>query len=261
MNCKICDSLSLSLFDKAIVLGKYEVSYFECKRCGFVQTEEPYWLEEAYSKVIGSSDIGLVSRNLVNLELTRTVIALFFSRQEKFVDYGGGYGLFVRMMRDKGFDFYLYEPNCENLFAKTFDIKLPTDTEFQMLTAFEVFEHFNNPLAEVEQMLNLSSNIFFSTSLLPKPTPKTSQWWYYSLEGGQHISLYTTPCLKYLAERLGVRIYSNGNNYHLLTKKNISPHIYALAMRFRISRVVNQFIRQPSLLSQDYLKIVGRRLE
>src|SRR5918996_853624 len=122
MKCKICDSRSPSLFERAMVLGKYEVAYFECNECGFVQTEEPFWLEEAYSVAVGPSDIGLVNRNLINLELARTVIAIFFNRQEKFLDYGGGYGLFVRLMRDKGFDFYLYEPNCENLFAQTFSI-------------------------------------------------------------------------------------------------------------------------------------------
>jgi hypothetical protein len=248
-------------FDKAIVLRKYEISYFECSTCGFVQTEEPYWLEEAYSDSISHSDIGLLSRNLINLEFATTAIALFFSRKGKFLDYGGGYGLFVRLMRDKGFDFYLYEPNCENLFAKTFDVKLPTNKKFDMLTAFEVFEHLKDPLEEVEQMLKLSPNIFFSTTLLPKPSPKPAHWWYYSLEGGQHISLYTRASLKYLAERLGINVYSDGRSYHLLTNKKISSSIYTLAMRIRISRVFNWFVRQPSLLSQDYLKVVGRPLE
>jgi hypothetical protein len=243
------------------VLKKYEISYFECGTCGFVQTEEPYWLEEAYSDSIGQSDIGLLSRNLINVELGTTIIALFFSRQAKFLDYGGGYGLFVRLMRDKGFDFYLYEPNCENMFAKTFDIQLPAHIRFELLTAFEVFEHLKDPLAEIEQMLKLSPNIFFSTTLLPKPSPRPSQWWYYGLEGGQHISLYTRASLNYLAERLGMNVYSDGRGYHLLTSKKVSPLIYALAMRLRIARVFNQFVRQPSLLPQDYLKVVGRSLE
>src|SRR5688572_19335172 len=107
VKCKICDSLITSIFDKAKVLGKYQVAYYQCSRCGFVQTQDPYWLEEAYSNAIGYNDIGLVGRNLDQLELARTVIALFFSRREQYLDYGGGYGLFVRLMRDKGYDFYL----------------------------------------------------------------------------------------------------------------------------------------------------------
>ena len=62
MECKICESESHK-FAKASVLGRYEVDYFQCSNCGFVQTEDPYWLEEAYSDAIASSDVGLVFRN------------------------------------------------------------------------------------------------------------------------------------------------------------------------------------------------------
>jgi hypothetical protein len=165
------------------------------------------------------------------------------------------------MMRDKGYNFCLYEPSSENLFAKSFEIKLPTNVTFQVLTAFEVLEHLRDPLAELAQMRELSTNIFFSTTLLPIPSPKPSEWWYYSLEEGQHISLYTEKSLRYLAERLGTKIYSNGRNYHLLTDKRILPAIYALAVRTRISNITNQFIHRPSLLPQDYSGITGRPLE
>ena len=51
--CKICDSNS-HYFATAKVLQKYNVDYFQCSNCGFVQTEEPYWLDEAYSEAIRS---------------------------------------------------------------------------------------------------------------------------------------------------------------------------------------------------------------
>lgn len=184
MKCKICDYFIACVFDTAKVLEKYKVSFYQCDRCGFIQTEEPYWLAEAYSNAIGDGDIGLPERNLIQVELTKTLLTLFFEQGRQYLDYGGGYGLFVRLMRDNGYDFHLYEPNSDNLFAKTFGINLPTDLKFHVLTAFEVFEHLVDPLAEIEQMLKLSSNIYFSTTLLPKPSPRPSQWWYYSLEGG-----------------------------------------------------------------------------
>lgn len=63
MNCKVCGS-EVQLFDTAIILNKYQIDYFECPHCGFIQTEEPYWLNEAYASAITSSDIGLIMRNL-----------------------------------------------------------------------------------------------------------------------------------------------------------------------------------------------------
>ena len=60
--CKICNSRNEYLF-KALVLNKYDVHYYKCNECGFIQTEEPFWLSEAYSSVITQQDIGLLYRN------------------------------------------------------------------------------------------------------------------------------------------------------------------------------------------------------
>ncbi len=45
---------------------------------------------------------------------------------DPFLDYAGGYGVFTRLMRDIGFDFYWHDPYTQNLFANGFekDIKL-----------------------------------------------------------------------------------------------------------------------------------------
>ena len=63
MDCTLCTA-PMNPFAEATVLNKYPVSYFKCSACGFIQTEEPYWLAEAYSDAIGKSDVGLVKRNL-----------------------------------------------------------------------------------------------------------------------------------------------------------------------------------------------------
>ena len=70
MKCKICSSES-KYFAAAKLLNKYDVKYFECSNCGFIQTETPYWLKDAYSEGITSSDIGLASRNIQIARLSR----------------------------------------------------------------------------------------------------------------------------------------------------------------------------------------------
>ena len=64
IKCKICGDDSL-WYDSAVILKKYKIAYFKCPHCGFIQTEEPYWLDEAYSSAITSSDIGLMQRNVL----------------------------------------------------------------------------------------------------------------------------------------------------------------------------------------------------
>ena len=38
----------------------------KCPKCGYVQTETPYWLEQAYVHAINRSDTGLLRRNARN---------------------------------------------------------------------------------------------------------------------------------------------------------------------------------------------------
>ncbi|MEJ2506837.1 MAG: hypothetical protein P8Y81_11315 [Ignavibacteriaceae bacterium] len=68
VTCKICSSESKYVFS-ATVLQKYDVKYFHCPECGFLQTEEPYWLDEAYSSAIGAEDTGLIALNILLIRL------------------------------------------------------------------------------------------------------------------------------------------------------------------------------------------------
>ena len=72
---------------------------------------------------------------------------MFFDPKAKFLDYGGGYGMLVRLMRNYGFDFYYFDKYCQNLFANGFDLKDSACSRFELLTAFELFEHFSEPVS------------------------------------------------------------------------------------------------------------------
>ncbi|GAB4196592.1 MAG: hypothetical protein OHK0022_14270 [Roseiflexaceae bacterium] len=263
MTCKICSGASIH-FGDALVLGKHPVRYFRCTVCGFVQTEPPFWLDEAYASAITSTDIGSVNRALTFGRLTRRFILAFFSPGARFLDYGGGYGLFTRLMRDWGFDFHHYDRYCQNLFAQGFDADLNAGVRYELMTAFEVFEHLNDPLSEIEQMLRFSRTIVFSTQLVPASNPKPGEWWYYSPEHGQHIAFYTRAALDSIARRFGLRVYTNGSSLHLLTEKRINDRLFQFMFRHRITRLLDLLLSRRmhtrSLLAADYAKLSGVRL-
>jgi protein-arginine kinase activator protein McsA len=79
--CKICRNRT-EFFSEAEILNKYKIKYFICGNCGFVQTEKPYWFEEAYSEAINYSDIGILKRNLDLINPTKNVINFFTIRRE-----------------------------------------------------------------------------------------------------------------------------------------------------------------------------------
>lgn len=261
MECKIC-ARPASRFGVATVLGRYTVQYFRCKHCGFIQTETPYWLEEAYARAITRQDLGLVGRNILYARITPLIIVALYDRHARFLDYGGGYGMFVRLMRDHGFDFYRYDGFAENLFAAGFDIEDSPSATYEMVTAFEVFEHLAQPLEEIGKMLSYSCNVLFSTQLLPAPAPSLNQWWYYGLEHGQHVAFYSRDSLRQLALYFDLQLYSCGNALHLLTEKTLPPIVFSLLGRLgQRAPWLARLIHRRSLLPRDYAALTGRQLQ
>lgn len=218
MICKVCNQLSTEIFSSKI-LNKYDIRYYYCETCGFLQTEEPYWLDEAYSESINISDTGYIQRNIDLSQKLTILLSLFFDKNSKYLDYAGGYGLFVRIMRDIGFDFYWNDKFTANLFSRGFEYE--DKKKYEAITTFESFEHFVNPLKEVENLLNISKNIIFSTELLSESIPNAEDWWYYGLDHGQHISFYSVKTFEFIAKKYGLH-YTHVGSLHLLTEKKIS---------------------------------------
>lgn len=224
MNCKICKNVANILFQETI-LNKYRIKYYHCGKCGFLQTEDPYWLNESYKSAINISDTGIMERNLYYSKVVSVLLYFFFNRKAKFLDYAGGYGIFTRLMRDIGFDFYWQDLHCDNLISRGFEYNPELTKNVELLTAFEVFEHLVNPFEEIRKMIEISGNIVFSTQILPSQPPEPKQWWYYGFEHGQHVSFYSHKSLSFIAEKMGLNFYSY-KDVHMFTKKNFSYSLF-----------------------------------
>lgn len=237
MNCKMCEQHNKPIF-KTKILNKYNIEYFYCSNCGFMQTEEAFWLNEAYEESINVSDTGILARNLYLSDISSLIINFFFDKDKKYLDFAGGYGIYTRLMRDIGFDFYWHDKYSTNLLARGFekDDKLEV---FELITVYEAFEHFQNPINEIESMLKISKNILLTTELLPVSVPFPNEWWYYGLEHGQHISFYSLRTLSYIAEKYDLNLYTNGINLHLLTEKNIDKCCFELLFKSNIYQYIS----------------------
>jgi hypothetical protein len=244
----VCGTHSV-FFGRTVVLKKYRVQYFRCEQCGFIQTETPYWLEEAYSSAIAAQDVGILQRNLTNCRLTSAILNLLFPKMSSAVDFGAGHGVFVRMMRDKGFNFFWSDLHATNDYARGFESQ--EGSTYGFLTSFEVLEHFTDPVADLSKLMSLSDNVFVSTCIVPQPAPELSDWWYYSPSTGQHISFYTMESLRILAARFGRNLLTFGP-FHLFTKEPKSSLLYRLATNSRIARIVNRMYQHPSLIESDH---------
>lgn len=200
--------------------------YFECPRCGYVQTEDPLWLNDAYASAINPSDTGIMVRNLANISLVLSTLTLMRERTGRVVDYAGGHGFLVRLLRDIGVDALWSDPHCENLVARGFEYS--DGGQATLVTAFEAFEHFVNPVEEMKKMLSISSNVLLTTNLIPLPTPQPSDWWYYGLDHGQHIGFYRVHTLEFIAKKFNLNLLSDRASTHLFSREKYSYHIWRL---------------------------------
>jgi len=259
MQSKITGGDTTLLFT-ARILNKYDIKYYCCNQTGFIQTENPHWLSEAYSSAITKLDVGLPHRNIYLADKLSPVLAKSFNSKGVFLDYAGGYGLFTRLMRDNGFNFYHTDQYCQNLFAENFELKdLPAGTRFELVTAFEVFEHLPDPLNEIKKMLEFSDSLIFSTELQPARVEKVEDWPYFAVETGQHIAFYTREALQAIAGQLGYNFYTDGKFIHLFTKTHFAKNPLPTQTRDsfllrKLKKLVKKLENKPKLPESLLLK-------
>jgi hypothetical protein len=236
--CRLCGSATRVAFE-ATILSRHRVDYLHCPDCDQLQTATPHWLDEAYVRPINVEDTGLVQRNLL---LARHMALLLFEgglREGRFLDFAGGYGLMTRLMRDYGFDFHWNDPHTQNLFAAGFEAAL--EGRFTAISAFEVLEHMVEPAVEVGALLAHTDTLVTSTELRPESIPPRD-WPYYGFSHGQHIGFFSQKSLATLANRLSVRLLTDGAFLHVFTRDPglRLPQMRGLRGRLRFRRMQKQ---------------------
>src|SRR5204862_8059305 len=104
------------------------------------QTDEPWWLAEAYATAIADIDTGLLARNLHARRIVAVFLHLAGAGTRPCLDWAGGTRALTRLMRDVGFDFRWQDRYCPNVHARGFEWDASLGAPFAC-TAFEVLEH------------------------------------------------------------------------------------------------------------------------
>lgn len=257
--CPICASPRELAFREAI-LGRHEVDYLHCQHCGLLQTEPPFWLDEAYGDAIAGADTGLLGRNLVAASKLAVLLYGCFDPRGKYVDIAGGYGVLTRRMRDYGFDYHWYDKYCQNLMARGFEAEKLAGP-FTALSAFEVLEHIHDPLAFVGELMSRfqSRTLIFTTELYEGTLPPQKDWWYYAFSTGQHISFYQARTLEEIAKRLNLNFYSL-HGLHILTDRTLRMPLMTRLLMGKLSSIAAILIRRKlgSRTFADHLEMVKK---
>lgn len=245
--CRICGEAARPFASK-LILGKHQVAYFKCPACGQVQTEEPHWLEEAYRRPASKIDVGMADRCVSTAQTTVALARrLGIGPEEPCLDWGGGTGLFVRLCRDYGMNFFYSDPYAVNVFASGFELDAGNPpSHWACVTAFEVAEHLPDPLKNFGELFKLSPrHILFSTVLY---SGQAADWWYFT-DNGQHVAFYNRRSLEIVGHHYGYQLASNDCDLHLFSRERVRDGILDSCRKSREKQ------------STRYRKVHGSRIQ
>jgi Methyltransferase domain len=235
--CRLCRGAT-AFAHRILVLAKYDVSYYRCQKCGSLQTEYPYWLAESYSDAAASIDPGSARRVLDSYILVEMVARIFACR--KLLDFGGNTGFLCRLLRDHGYDAYSFDRYVASIYAPHF-LGRPSERH-DLVTAFEVMEHFANPAVDLDQLFQARPKIVLATTELF--SGQSAGWWYLAPREGQHVFFYSAIAARYIADQYGYHLYI-GRGFLLFSELSITfvqGQIIRLFLRPRILRVLGAML-------------------
>lgn len=233
--CPICEHIA-NPFDvvdfnktaverKGIFLEKSgkPVYYNYCDNCGFLFAPEfQRWSDNDFEKYIYNEDYEKIDPDYLKrrpIANGNFLIKTFKNTQEiNHLDFGGGNGLCSEYLKQKGWKSTSYDP-----YSKKNEVNL--NEKYNLITAFEVFEHHNNPHKLIEDLLLLLEDdgiIVFSTLLSDEYLKKNQRinWWYVSPRNG-HISIFSRKSLNILCEKYKFRFGSFHDGVHILFREKL----------------------------------------
>ncbi|MDQ3440813.1 MAG: class I SAM-dependent methyltransferase [Planctomycetota bacterium] len=266
--CRLCAHAPTKPTCIQRVLGRHDVRYFHCPACDLMQTQPPYWLDEAYDRQGPSLDTGAIQRTQNNSQIVRAIAALLNIKPgEPCLDYGAGPGILVRAMRDAGIDFRWHDRYAQNLFAEGFE-SCPSDT-YRLVTAFEVWEHLPDVATALETFFAPRHDFLLISTFLHRGGHR-DKWWYYVPETGQHVAFFSAKTMAHVAERFGYEPIV-AQRYTLFRRpgvalagwrRNLVQRLLSGAKPSENSRLVRPVLalspRHPSLVWSDHVMLRDR---
>jgi SAM-dependent methyltransferase len=196
------------------------IYYAHCTGCGFCFAPEiAQWTPAEFETRIYNQDYIQVDPEFIEhrpREFAKSLQQLFGDHRAGFthLDYGGGNGLLSRLLNEAGWTSRSYDPFVNH------DVDPAQIGKFDLITAFEVFEHVPDPqalMSALRALLAPGGVVYFSTQLSDghiAPGQRLN-WWYAAPRNG-HISLFSKAALQHLAQHHGFSLASNWVCFHAL---------------------------------------------
>lgn len=226
MECQICHSKMESVLVKEanVSCGDYfagrrlfqnDLGRFDlhaCPSCGFATFADfRDWSRADFQNNIYNDDYHLCDEPFEDARpraLSSWIAPLM--GEGSLLDFGGGKGELVQMLRQKGKNAISYDPYYGNS-------KWP-DERYDLVSAFEVVEHVSDQarlFATLSDLLKCGGLIVFSTLL--RPACLAEDWWYASPRNG-HVCFHSEKSLELLGHNTSLFIRSLSREMHVAAR-------------------------------------------
>jgi hypothetical protein len=225
------------------------VYYRRCDACGLVFTNFFDELDkDAWTRFVYNEDYKRIDPEFSRIRperdarFVKELLKPYWREGDGGFDYGGGAGVFAERMRQAGMNFLCVDP-----FGV--DERPEGAGPERFLTSFEVFEHFVDLEASLEEAFGLCRTDEFlaivGTKVVPAKLGKgqLSQWYYAGPRNG-HITFYTTRSMELIAQRLGAEYRAVSSGMHLFGRGFDLKAISRRALGLRAMTGVNVRMRR-----------------
>ena len=195
------------------------VSYVLCSTCGYCFAPElSAWTPEEFGARIYNDEYLLVDPDYIEIRPranAASLLAMFGDRalSIEHLDYGGGSGLLAQLLRASNWQSVSYDPFVNR------NVGVEQLGRFDLITAFEVFEHapdVRKLMSNLRFLLSPDGIVLFSTLLSDgKVQPGQSLDWWYAAPRNGHISLHSRNSLAILAQQHGLHLGSLSPGFHV----------------------------------------------
>ena len=221
MNCLACNHDALI---------QHSPLYARCDNCGLIKALTPptYDLNK-YAEFYGNLfDTDLEKR--INFNRLATVMR-HLPLGSRILDYGCACGNFLARAEDY-YECMGYEPSTTSAARKTCRCPVSSDGRFaflgcgdpetfDMVTMFDVFEHFRNPQETfgivIDRMIKPGGHVLINT---PNPEYVSDPERWYHFKPGEHTYFWTPQALLYFMNRCGYSVVEHGYSECLLRKND-----------------------------------------
>lgn len=196
------------------------IYYSRCSGCEFLFTPSIYsWNETQFLEAIYNSDYIKFDGDYLQKRPKENAALLenFFGEQMpviRHLDYGGGNGNLSEILKSRGWNSVSYDP------FPSAEINLQALGRFNLITAFEVFEHVpdvHHLMKNLSSLLLPDGAILIFTLLSDGNVNQNDRlnWWYAAPRNG-HISLFSKKSLDHLSGTYGFKVHNLNANLHML---------------------------------------------